>query len=161
MKQRTKPTPTLMEEHSRGGVRKTANKGSKAHRWQTWSWARRKMTRRGGWGQLGGCDAKQGGLGRPLWEGAIWARTWRAPRHLWGGLRTGTEKQTHLQSAWHPGRKDSRALTHKSQIAWTMWGARMLLGKMGSAGQGRTNVTNSCTVQFSSEGKSASTTSIR
>jgi len=33
------------------------------------------------------------------------------------------------------GRKDSRALTHKSQIAWTMWGARMLLGKMGSAGQ--------------------------
>lgn len=59
------------------------------------------------------------------------------------------------------GRKDSRALTHKSQIAWTMWGARMLLGKMGSAGQGRTNVTDSCTVQFSSEGKSASKSSIR
>lgn len=60
------------------------------------------------------------------------------------------------------GRKDSRALTHKSQIAWTMWGARMLLGKMGSAGQhGRTNVTNLCTVQFSSEGNSDSTSSTR
>ena len=58
--------------------------GSKTHRMINVIMSVEKNDRGSGWGQLGGCNTKRGRLGRP-WEGTIWARAWRAPRHLRGG----------------------------------------------------------------------------